>query len=264
VVLTILKKCVDQYYKRIRLAEEIEHTQLIPVTIMDDKLLDHYDIKIKTKDNRIVKIIEEQAETIIEKGYQARLAGDYLINAYYQKHLYQPLLSKPKKDIITTIPTGLNEGETKFVEDLQRHLTKKPVPDKEIYLLRNFTRGRGVGFFEENRFYPDFIMWIKDEQTQKIVFIDPKGLVHESLDAPKLTLHEHLKKKVQPRITKLGVELDAYILSVTPFERINRALGVRKKPEDFAEENHLLFMYETQTRPNEKYMENLFTQILSD
>lgn len=264
VVLTILKACVNQYYRRIRLAEERNHIQLTPLTIEDEKLLNKYDIKIRTKDNRIVKIIEEQTETIKEKGYQTRLSGGYLINAYYQKHLYQPLLSKPETDVIATTPTGLNEGETKFVVDLQKYLTKKPVPEKEIYLLRNLTRGRGVGFFEENSFYPDFIMWVKDQQTQKIIFIDPKGITHFTLDHPKLTLHEHLRTKVQQRITKPGVELDAYILSVTPFERIYRALRVRKKPENFAEENHLLFMYDTQTRPNEKYMDNLFNQILND
>jgi len=264
VVVTILKKCVDQYYRRIRLAEESKHIQLTPLTIEDDKLLSKYDAKIRTKDNRIIKIIEEQVETIREQGYQARLSGGYLINAFYQKHLYQPLLSKPGTDIITIAPTGLNKGETKFVLDIQKYLTKKPVPDREIYLLRNLTRGRGVGFFEENRFYPDFIMWIKDRKTQKIIFIDPKGIAHFTLDHPKLTLHEHLRTKVQSRITKPGVELDAYILSVTPFDRVYKALRVRKKPEDFAKENHLLFMLDTPSRPNEKYMENLFTQILNN
>lgn len=264
VVLTILKKCVNQYYKRVRLAEEINHIQLAPVTIEDEKLLDQYNVKIKTKDNRIVKIIEEQADTIKEKGYQARLSGDYLVNAFYEKHLYQPLLSKSKNEAITTSPTGLNEGETKFVEDLQKYLIKKPVPEKEIYLLRNQTRGRGVGFFEENRFFPDFIMWVKDPEFQKIIFIDPKGIAHLTLDHPKLTLHQHLKRKVQKRIDVSGVELDAYILSVTPFDRVYRALGVRKKPRDYAKENHLLFMYDTPTRPNMDYMENLITQILND
>jgi len=264
VVLTILKKCVNQYYKRVRLAEEINHTQLTPITIEDKKILDQYDIKIKTKDNRIVKIIEEQADTIKEKGYQARLSGDYLVNAFYEKHLYQPLLSKSRNETITTSPTGLNEGETRFVEDLQKYLAKKPIPEKEVYLLRNQTRGKGVGFFEENRFYPDFIMWVKDPEAQKIIFIDPKGIAHLTKDHPKLTLHKHLKEKVQKRIDVPGVELDAYILSVTPFDRVYRAIGVRKKPEDFAREDHLLFMYDTPSRPNMKYMENLITQILND
>ena len=50
--------------------------------------------------------------------------------------------------------------------------------------------------------------------------------------------------------------------------RVAEKAGMTEKAieiyEKLAEENHLLFMYETQTRPNEKYMENLFTQILND
>jgi len=107
-------------------------------------------------------------------------------------------------------------------------------------------------------------MWLRDQHTQKIIFIDLKGIAHFTLDHPKLTLHEHLRTEVQQRITKPGVELDAYILSVTPFDRVYRALRVRKRPEDFAKENHLLFMYDTQSRPNEEYLENLFTLILDE
>jgi len=264
IVVTILKKCVNQYYKRIRLANEMEHIQLTPITVEDEKLLDKYEIKIRTKKEDIVKLIEEQAKTITEKQYQKRLTEMYLVNAYYQKHLYQPLLVKPKTEIITMTPTGLNEGENKFVVDLQNYLTEKQVPDKEIYLLRNLTRGRGVGFFEENRFYPDFIMWLRDQESQKIVFIDPKGIAHLNKDHPKLNLHKYLRDRVQQKITEPGVKLDAYILSVTPFDQAYRTLGERKRQESFAEENHLIFMYETGSRPNEEYIETLFTKVLTD
>jgi hypothetical protein len=262
IVITILKKCINHYYRRKRLAEEVHHTRLIPLTNTDEKLLTKYDIKIRTKDLQFVKIIEDQAATKVH-GYQARLSGRYLVNAYYQYHLYQPLLSHSQMDVITTTPTGLNEGETKFVMDLQNHLSKTSIPDTEIYLLRNLTRGRGVGFFEENRFFPDFIMWIKDHQTQKIVFLDPKGITHLSLGQEKLTLHEHLRNDVQPRIATSGIILDAYILSVTPFEGISKKLDVRKTLDEFAVDNHLIFMRETQTRPNKKYLDTLFSQILN-
>jgi len=124
------------------------------------------------------------------------------------------------------------------------------------------TRGRGVGFFEENSFYPDFILWLKDQQKQKIVFIDPKGIVRHTLKDPKLTLHEHLQAEVQPNITKPGVTLDAYILSVTPFNTFYDR--VRKRPEKLAEENHLIFIYDVGERINQKYMSSLFGQMLND
>ena len=31
---------------------------------------------------------------------------------------------------------------------------------RELYLLRNLSKGRGVGFFEAGNFHPDFILWL--------------------------------------------------------------------------------------------------------
>lgn len=38
------------------------------------------------------------------------------------------------------------------------------------------TRGRGVSFLDDFAHYPDFIVWLKDEADQHVVFLDPKGL----------------------------------------------------------------------------------------
>lgn len=261
VVVTILKKFIDLYYKRRRLGEEKKAIKLASLFSEDEKILDKYDVKIKTKDRNVVRIVEEQAETIKEQGYQARLLGGYLENAFYSGHLYQPLLSKPKTDDLTIAPTGLNPGETKFVTDLQKYLSKHHLQNKDVYLLRNLTRGKGVGFFEENSFYPDFILWLKDSKKQRIIFIDPKGISRLHLDHKKLTLHKYLKEEINPIIGRPDVELDAYIISVTPFESFCKAASIHKNREQLAIENHLLFMKETQTRYNEKYMDTLFGQL---
>ena len=47
------------------------------------------------------------------------------------------------------------------------------------FLLRNLTRGKGVGFFDSSGFYPDFILWVKGKDGQRIVFIDPHGMRQE-------------------------------------------------------------------------------------
>ena len=31
--------------------------------------------------------------------------------------------------------------------------------DRQVYLLSNLSKGRGIGFFEAGNFYPDFILW---------------------------------------------------------------------------------------------------------
>lgn len=262
VVLTILKKRIDQYYRKKRLEEEAKHYLAQPLTNEDERIRVTYNAKIKAKDENTVKIIEEQALSIKEKGYQSRLSGDYLIKIYFPNHLYQPLLSEPTKEELVITPAGLNSGETQFVNDLQKYLANKTLGNKQVYLLRNLTRGKGIGFFEENRFFPDFILWLKSPQDQRIVFIDPKGISRFSLDNPKLTLHIYLKETIQPKIPS-DILLDAYIVSVTPYDAFLRTLPRKKNMDQLVSENHLLFMKETVQRNNEKYVDDLFTNILA-
>ncbi|MXX40885.1 MAG: hypothetical protein F4Z85_22985, partial [Gemmatimonadetes bacterium] len=64
----------------------------------------------------------------------------------------------------------------------------------EVFLLRNLSRGAGVGFFETSGFYPDFILWIKKERKQHIVFVEPHGMIHAKAyqHDNKARLHERL------------------------------------------------------------------------
>ncbi len=51
-------------------------------------------------------------------------------------------------------------------------------------------------FFEADNFYPDFILWIKEENRQYITFVDPKGiLMLGSLEHPKIKFAETIKNK---------------------------------------------------------------------
>ena len=69
--------------------------------------------------------------------------------------------------MLTADPPPLEESEERFVSDLRAYWEAekdKSLAGKEIFLLRNLSRGKGVGFFEESNFYPDFILWIVDEK----------------------------------------------------------------------------------------------------
>jgi hypothetical protein len=261
IILHILKKCIDRYYTQIRLAEEKQKIQLTQIMDERNRLIDKYEVSIKTKDPQIVKIIEDITDNIDERDYQTRLSGNYIIPAYFANHMYQPLLSQPSINEVSLKPSGLNEGETQFVRDLEKYVNTHTIKE-EVYLLRNLTRGKGVGFFEENSFYPDFILWLKhkDNKKQKIVFIDPKGIVHHNLNDPKLTLHKHLKEEIQPTINNPNVTFDAFIISVTPISTVYNRF--KKTAETLADENHLLFMYQVDKRLNPKYIETLFDLIL--
>lgn len=66
-------------------------------------------------------------------------------------------------DRLSSVPLGLKESEEQFVVDLKEYWEEekdKSLKEKEVFLLRNLSRGKGVGFFEESGFYPDFILWV--------------------------------------------------------------------------------------------------------
>ena len=95
--------------------------------------------------------------------------------------------------------------------------------DKDVFLLRNQGPGKGVGFFEQCGFYPDFILWVKEGKRQRIVFVEPHGMLHAGayLHDDKARLHETLRELQQTiACAQPGsdVRLDSYIVSATTYE----------------------------------------------
>lgn len=99
---------------------------------------------------------------------------------------------------------------------------------RELFLLRNLTQGRGIGFFDTRGFYPDFILWIKEGPAQRVVFVEPHGMVHAGAyrHDDKARLHERLPalaRKAAARSRTKNVSLDSYIVSNTPYEELRRS-----------------------------------------
>jgi hypothetical protein len=67
--------------------------------------------------------------------------------------------------------------------------------DKELYLLRNLSKGRGVGFFEAGNFHHDFILWLWliVGHRQYIAFVDPKGIRNLGFNDPKIRFFQTIK-----------------------------------------------------------------------
>ena len=95
-----------------------------------------------------------------------------------QAHAYQPLLYARQNRIVTVQPVPLDENERRVVERLEdlARTGDSCLQGKELFLIRNLTRGRGVSFFDDFGYYPDFIVWLKDDDQQHVLFLDPKGL----------------------------------------------------------------------------------------
>ena len=137
-----------------------------------------------------------------------------------------------------------------FVRHLKVYWTAekdKSLAGKEVFLLRNLSRGSGVGFFEESKFFPDFILWVVDgKKSQRIVFIEPHGMIYAKayIHDEKARLYERLPglaKEMGQRSKKKNIMLDSFIISATPYDdlykRYDDGAWDRKK---FAEK-HILF-----------------------
>jgi hypothetical protein len=121
----------------------------------------------------------------------------------------------------------------------------------ELFLLRNLSRGKGVGFFEAGNFHPDFILWMLVDGKQYVTFIEPHGLLHEGPGSEKVQFHERIKD-VEKRLNDPTVVLNSFILSWTKFPQLNWG-----KNRQELEAQHILFM----TDDRERYIDKLFEQL---
>jgi len=156
-----------------------------------------------------------------EEGKRSRI--------YFDRHIYIPLLLEQQG--IQVSPPGLTSSEEQFVRDLGDFWKQEKcgaLAGKELFLLRNLSRGKGVGFFEGRGFYPDFIVWILEpsRKHQRIVFIEPHGMVYAKayIHDEKARLHEYLRKlskQLWHHSSGWKVELDSYLVSATRFEELH-------------------------------------------
>jgi hypothetical protein len=160
---------------------------------------------------------------------------------WFGRHLYQPLLYLDQK-IVEISPAPLNKGERLFVEDLKDFHDNDGdfFKGKELYLLRNLSKGRGVGFFEAGNFHPDFILWLLVGGKQHVIFIDPKGIRNLGPTDPKIQFYQTIKE-IETRLDDANVRLQSFIISNTPSHTM-RMLWRMDKPTMAAW--HILFQEE--------------------
>jgi len=176
-----------------------------------------------------------------------------LPSIHFDRHLYQPLLIE-RGDKVKSEPPGLNDSERQFVEDMRAYCRAekdKSLADKEVYLLRNLSRGKGIGFFDRRGFYPDFILWIKDASTQRIVFVEPHGMIHAEAyqHDDKARLHEdlpELAERIRRRTGVQNVELDSFIISVTSYEDLRKIYDDGTWDRNRFTKAHILFFEQSE------------------
>lgn len=205
-----------------------------------------YILRISRSEKDLIKDIEKLCRRIFTLYRQET---SELPRLHFDRHLYIPLLLE--RDGITISPPGLNQNEKRFVCDLREYWNAekdKSLACKEVFLLRNLSRGKGIGFFEERGFYPDFILWIVDtvSQHQRIVFIEPHGMLH----APAYDYDEkarlweqlpHLAQEIGKRCNLSNISLDSYIISATDYETLKKHYGDGSWSREEFTQKHILF-----------------------
>lgn len=252
----LLKKYCDRYYKHRKNEYEMPHLELCDLSADDPNFFDEYNFLVDESRADIIDALRELKRSIGRGELRnVNLANFQALS--FSQHLYEPLVYL-KSDLVEVRPVHLNEGERDFIIDLRAFYQEKraDLREKELYLLRNQSRGRGVGFFEAGNFYPDFILWLVDGRHQHIAFVDPKGITHlKGPDDPKIGFYRTIKD-LETRLGDTNVTLHSFILSHTPYERVSWWNGGMTLA-DF-ESRHVLF-----TRPDRNiYIGKLIDEIL--
>ena len=259
----LLKKYCERYYSFRKKEWELPHLEYRNLDASDPNFPQvsedfpdgYYRILVEESQTDIVEKLRElkaQIDTGALRPWQFR----GLSAIPFGHHLYEPLLHLAGSAVEVS-PVPLNQGERRFVEDLKAYCDSSPtlLQDKELYLLRNLSKGRGVGFFEAGNFHPDFIVWLIADGQEYISFVDPKGIRNLGAQDPKIQFHRTIKE-IEERLDDSTVTLNSFVVSNTPVHEMQMLWDVDKAQ---MEAWHVLF----QKEDKESYIEMLLTMAIS-
>lgn len=221
IALNMITHYADNHWRKERQKWEHSQTEIIPLDKDDPNVIIEYKLSLNAKETVLIEAIKTWKRDMTKDAY-----SEIKLGAFWEKcHAYQPLLYKGKDSLISVEPVALDENEASFVKNLADLANKNDpcLQERELYLIRNLTRGRGVSFFDDYSYFPDFIIWLKLGNQQDIIFIDPKGLGRVGTkERKKIDLHTNIKG-IEQEVCKNDpdLRLHAYVLSVTPPNKID-------------------------------------------
>ena len=259
----MLKKYIERFYSFRKREWELPYLEYRDLASDDPNFLGakdapddgYYRVLIDRSQEEIVAKLEE-LKTFIKKGELKPWEFRGLKAIWFGRHLYQPLLYIDQK-IVDITPLPLNKGERQFVEDLKIFHDNNSAyfADKELYLLRNLSRGRGVGFFEAGNFHPDFIVWILTANKQHVVFVDPKGIRNLGPSDPKIQFFQTIKD-IEDRLGDPNIHLESFIVSNTGSHTMKLLWNMDKSAMSAS---HVLFQEENK----DTYIRELLEQTIN-
>ena len=240
VAVDLITQYAEEFWRRHRRQWERDRIEVVTLDENDDNNIREYRLSIDADDARLIEKARGLA-TNLPYHHDPDLKLAVLdIDA----HAYRPLLHADKGCKVTIQPVALDRNEKTVVEALGK-LAEDPDPclrGRELCLIRNRSRGGGVSFFDDYTYYPDFIVWLIDDESQHVVFLDPKGLVrYGPKERRKVRLHTDIKEiEARMQATDPDMRLHAYVLSVTPPDRI----GDELRPKEAWEREGVYFLNE--------------------
>lgn len=260
---SLLKKYCERYYSFRKKEWELPHLEYRYLDASDPNFPEvnedypegYYRVLVEESQTEIIdKLKELKAEIDAGKLRPWQFGG--LQSIPFGQHLYEPLLHLAGSSVEIS-PVPLNQGERRFIEDLKAYYEASPsvLENKELYVLRNMSKGRGVGFFEAGNFHPDFIVWLIADGKEHISFVDPKGIRNLGFQDPKIQFHKTIKE-IENRLGDPNVVLSSFVVSNTPSHEMQMHWGVDKKT---MLKNNILFQQEDQ----HAYIENLIEGALA-
>jgi len=256
IALLVIKKYLDLFYGKYAKRFETENLHYDKVEQLSLPFVSEkrqgYIVQIDKREKQLIREIRNLA-----KDLKKLLKDDKetLPRICFDSHFYGPILLQGKK-IDRISPVGLVESEQRFVRGLREYLrnNKDKFSNVEIYLLRNYPFS-GVGFqLQWSKFYPDFIMWVKQGIRQTIVFIEPKGLEYtKDLNDEKIQFAGTIKQ-IEQNLGKSDTVLESFILPPTPYEKLIEGKTKPPSKEEY-KKHHVLFL------DDQDWPERLFSEL---
>ena len=248
----LLQKYCEEYYNYCKAAFIEPRLELRALEKEDGNIPveDEYQLIVDANEQALIDDILKLKSEIETDTKDILKTGD-LKACLFDTHLYQPVMHASKNSKIQITPASLNESEFHFIEDLKDYLKTDNI-GSEVYLLRNESRGKGIGFFEAGNFYPDFLLWQIKDGKEYLAFVEPHGLQHEGRGIKKIEFHKIIKE-IQDRLIGSGVTLNSYIVSTTRFSKLNWGLSI----DDLADMN-VFFMIDNK----DNYIKNIMKNML--
>ena len=238
IAVDLIAEYADRFWRKKRRQWEHGRLEVAALDENDPNDIGEYRLSVDARETQLVDDVRELASHLRE----GRIHHLELAVIMADAHAYKPLLHADKDCKVTIQPVALDENEKTVVEKLAELAESGDLclRGRELFLIRNLPRGRGLSFFDDFAYYPDFIVWLKDGGRQDVVFLDPKGLArYGPRERDKVRLHDEIKG-IENRVRKTdpNLRLHAYVLSVTPPDQI----GGESRPKSEWEQAGVYFL----------------------